>query len=409
MLMLQRQISRLLLLLMVRDCILLSYLPHLMIVAAKLVPTEEVPATLPPRKTSEGEAAGMIYFVIHYLSTDLVILEYFPARKNSESASLLSVGSADSVPARSPSSMPVPAVPRRAAPPRRKVSTPGPPPIEQEVVAEEKEQEVTLPAAEALELQQPAAVAGEESLTEEIPAEPPVIEHAVKTVKSPETIFDHPVAPSQSPIVEHQEDSASSEPSLPPQLPVHVQASSEVEMEVLKPAQGVEAEQAEEEEEARRKRVAEKLAKMGGVNPFALATSRPQRQTSISSVEAAPVSASPPSVELGRRPSVDLERRTSVDSQRRTSVDLQRRASTDSQRRTSIGSQPRRANVESPVEPPQRKDSIRKSSVDSLMLFEETPTETLGLRSHSPELIKEEGEKTKFETTPDIQEEDGKY
>jgi len=393
-------------------CSLLSYLPHLVIVAATLVsspPTEEVPVTLPPRKSSEGEAAGMIHFVIQFLPTDLVILEYFPARKNSESASLLSVDSADSVPARSPSSMPVPAVPRRAAPPRKKVSkSPAPPPIEQEEVAEQKEQEVTLPTAEALELQQPAAVTGEETLTE-ILAEPPVVEHVVKT---PETAFDHPVAPSQPPIVEHQEDPASSEPSLPPQLPVHVQASSEVEMEVLKPTREVEADQAEEEEEeeeARRKRVAEKLAKMGGVNPFALATSRPQRQTSISSVEAAPVSASPPSVELGRRPSVDLERRTSVDSQRRTSVDLQRRTSTDSQRRISIGSQPRRASADSPVEPLQRKDSIRKSSVDSLMLFEETPTETLGLRSHSPEPIKEEGEKRKIETTYNIQEEDGKY
>ena len=398
-----------------------------MIVAAT---TQEVPATLPPRKSSEGEAAGMINFVIHYLPTDLVILEYFPVRKNSESASLLSVDSPDSVPARSPSSMPVPAVPRRAAPPRKKVSKSpsGPPPIEQEEVAEQKEQEVILPAAEALELQQPAAVTGEELLTGEIQAEPPVVEHVAKIVESPETTFDHPVAPSQPPIVEHQEDPASSEPSLPPQLPVPVQASSEVEMEVLKPAREVEADQAEEEEEeevARRKRVAEKLAKMGGVNPFALATSRPQRQTSISSVEAAPVSVSPPSVELGRRPSVDLERRTSVDSQRRTSVDsqrrtsvdsqrrtsvdLQRRTSTDSQRRISIGSQPRRTSVDSPVEPPQRKDSIRKSSVDSLMLFEETPTETLGLRAHSPEPIKAEGEKRKIETTSDIQEEDGKY
>ena len=391
-----------------------------MIVAAT---TQEVPATLPPRKSSEGEAAGMIHFVIHYLPTDLVILEYFPVRKNSESASLLSVDSADPVPARSPSSMPVPAVPRRAAPPRKKVSKSpsGPPPIEQEEeVAEQKEQEVTLPAAEALELQQPAAVTGEESLTEEIQAKPPVVEHVAKIVESPETTFDHPVAPSQPPIVEQQEDSASSEPSLPPQLPVPVQASSEVEMEVLKPAREVEADQAEEEEEeevARRKRVAEKLAKMGGVNPFALATSRPQRQTSVTSIEAAPVSASPPSVELGRRPSVDLERRTSVDSQRRTSVDLQRRTGTDSQRRTStdsqrrisIGSQPRRPSVDSPVEPPQRKDSIKKSSVDSLMLFEETPTETLGLRAHSPEPIKAEGEKRKIETTSDIQEEDGKY
>ena len=388
-----------------------------MIVAAT---TQEVPATLPPRKSSEGEAAGMIHFIIHYLPTDLVISEYFPVRKNSESASLLSVDSADSVPARSPSSMPVPAVPRRAAPPRRKVSkSPGAPPIAQEE-AEQKEQEVTLPAAEALELQQPAAVTGEEPLTEEIQTEPPVVEHVAKIVESPETTFDHPVAPSQHPIVEHQEDPVSSEPSLPPQLPVPVQAASEVEMEILKPAREVEADQAEEEEEeevARRKRVAEKLAKMGGVNPFALATSRPQRQTSISSVEAAPVSASPPSVELGRRPSVDLERRTSVDSQRRTSVDLQRRTSTDSQRRTStdsqrrisIGSQPRRASVDSPVEPLQRKDSIRKSSVDSLMLFEETPTEALGLRSHSPGPIKEEGEKRKIETTSDIQEEDGKY
>lgn len=392
---------------------LLSYLPHLVIVAATLVPTEEVPATLPPRKSSEGEAAGMIHFVIRYLPTDLVILEYFPARKNSESASLLSVDSADSVPPRSPSSMPVPAVPRRAAPPRKKVSrSPAPPPIEQEEVAEQKEEEDTLLAAEALESQQPAAVTGEEALTEDIPAEIPVVEHVVKTVKSPETTFDHPVASSQPPIVEHQEVPASIEPPLPPQLPVHVQASSEVEMEVLKPAREVEADQVEEEEEeevARRKRVAEKLAKMGGVNPFTLATSRPQRQTSISSVEAAPVSASPPSVELRRRPSVDLERRTGVDSQRRTSVDLQRRTSDQSQRRTSIGSQSRPANVHSPVESPQRKDSIRKSSVDSLMLSEETPTETLELRSHSPEPITEEGEKRKIETTSNIQEEDGKY
>ncbi len=48
------------------------------------------------------------------------VIEYFPKRKNSENASVLSSESTESHGSKTPASMPVPIVPRRAGPPRKK-------------------------------------------------------------------------------------------------------------------------------------------------------------------------------------------------------------------------------------------------------------------------------------------------
>ncbi|KAF8963016.1 hypothetical protein BDZ97DRAFT_1065786 [Flammula alnicola] len=271
--------------------------------------------------------------------------EYFPSRKNSENASVLSSESTGSQPAKSPSSMPVPVVPRRAGPPRKKPVKPAAPPPE---VPEEQAEETTPAPVTAEEAEKPVeepvrepepaiprhevaeSPEHEESkaeIREEAPQPPvipalpevhhevtpePVAEVAeisgkedlesatpsqVKSVESPGE--ETPVPPETSGFIspppslaqtneddlddeyddEDDEDSKMAEsfiaPSIPPPpraAPAEIAKPEEthVQSEISAPAPDVEEEDTEAaEEEARKKRVAERLAKMGGINPFA--------------------------------------------------------------------------------------------------------------------------------------------
>lgn len=122
------------------------------------------------------------------------------------------------------------------------------------------------------------------------------------------------------------EPESSREESLPSKTEVaEVPERTAVEEATAAPVQ-TEEDEDEEAEAARRKRVAEKLAKMGGINPFA----PPQRKPSLSSEEPQLAPASP-----------TIQKRTSLS-------------------RESIGS------------PPQpRRDSLRKSSMDSPSTLQE--------------------------------------
>ncbi len=183
--------------------------------------------------------------------------------------------------------MPVPVMPKRAAPPRRKPAraVPAPPPEDApQVVPDELEAPPPQPAEpekdEDTKVVEPSPEPSPEVTAEEPeseskePVHPPsaqeltpetsddVHEPTADEDEDPlEAEVDTAVHKADSPDVE-EEPPVSSAVSTPVHLPaeVHTEPTHEEQPE----------EEEEEDEEARRKRVAEKLAKMGGINPFAL-------------------------------------------------------------------------------------------------------------------------------------------
>ncbi|KAF8885672.1 hypothetical protein CPB84DRAFT_1865160 [Gymnopilus junonius] len=260
--------------------------------------------------------------------------EYFPVHKDSENASVLSAESAGSQGARSPPSMPIPAVPRRSGPPRKKPAKAVPPPPPE--VGEEKAEDIAPPPVAPeegkTESQQPAVEAESavsetvlpekqkevKELTEEA-VEPKLLdavqkedahETAIKEetttvemeeqkplsisyeTKSPSAKEPTDILPPPSHATEPEEVEAEDEleemedfitstsPPAPFSLPQQVIHDATIDEPKDKghheigPASAAAVEVSEEseeaEEEARKKRVAERLAKMGGINPFAL-------------------------------------------------------------------------------------------------------------------------------------------
>ncbi|KJA14491.1 hypothetical protein HYPSUDRAFT_208665 [Hypholoma sublateritium FD-334 SS-4] len=254
--------------------------------------------------------------------------EYFPKRKNSENASVLSSESTDSHSIKTPASMPVPVVPRRAGPPRKR-------PAKSTAVVPDVPEEQPPVAKEHAALEQSAS--GEqtislpqgpehEALTEENasdldthddPTPAPII-HAIpatydaekedtesKQVYAQDTSEKLPST--VSPSVEEASGIASPSPSLaidenekqddsvddvdveqmeelhiaadvPPAAHHHPtpftepSAIQQVDEKLLAEpvaAAGDDDKEDEAEEDARRRRIAERLANMGGVNPFA--------------------------------------------------------------------------------------------------------------------------------------------
>ncbi|KAJ2934491.1 hypothetical protein H1R20_g2605, partial [Candolleomyces eurysporus] len=175
-----------------------------------------------------------------------------------------------------PSSMPVPAVPRRAAPPRRKPQKPTAPPPPVPETEGEKEPSPTshdsLPShdiaatelAEQVEQVQltpgsPPAISGKAETTAEVPSavsEAPAIPEVPKEPPSESEAKEAPAQEKAEPVVEGHDEHETEAPG---------EADPEPEPEL--------------DEETRRRQVAERIAKMGGINPFA-AQLPPRRQSS---------------------------------------------------------------------------------------------------------------------------------
>lgn len=244
------------------------------------------------------------------------VSEHFPQRKSSESTSMLSSESAESHAAKTPTSMPVPVVPRRAGPPRKK---PGKPTA---VAAETPSLPITEEPSEITEESNIFAQATSAHGEPEQPTEYPVIAEDVKDLEPNETSLppiSHIVSPKlgseifipetksfspQDPFVvsssagipsaEEVSGIASPPPSiatgeeseemssvaesdddsaqLPPLTEPSVVQKVDVKLvEVSTPTTvAQEDDEDEAEAEARRTRVAARLAEMGAVNPLAL-------------------------------------------------------------------------------------------------------------------------------------------
>ncbi|KAF9073884.1 hypothetical protein BDP27DRAFT_1416952 [Rhodocollybia butyracea] len=256
--------------------------------------------------------------------------DYFeaPERKSSNASSLLSPES---------TSMPVPSVPRRAGPPRRKAKSPAPPPPDEdqdsvapvEPTSGDREPEigqVSIGADPVLETAETPAQVIEQPIMTDL-----LIDSAPEpSVTSPEPAVSVLVQETPIPTIKAEFP----EPELTEVAPVVTQPVTEEAEDVQDEPEGDEA--------ARRKRVAERLAKSGGVNPFAM-----QRKQSITaeSVEETSVPSAP----------------DSPVSQKRASI---RRASTDSVP-SSPPPPPRRSSQMSITSPPVL--PTKKPSVDSIM------------------------------------------
>ncbi|KAF8625936.1 hypothetical protein AX17_006662 [Amanita inopinata Kibby_2008] len=203
---------------------------------------------------------------------------------------------------RIPASMPVPAVPRRAGPPRRKVPKP---PVEAEETPEEAPTEVEpseaglLESTESLTKEETAADLEAEQVQiyeAEVPAPvlidtvsvkaeevQPRLEEEIETLKKSGAIEDPDAEPEpeHAPVMvkeEEEEPVLHEEPMATGEAEVKEEEVQE-EQEEVQDKPGQEEEQVENAE-TRRKKIAERLAKMGGINPFAPQSQLPKRTLS---------------------------------------------------------------------------------------------------------------------------------
>lgn len=275
---------------------------------------------------------------------------------------------------RSLASMPIPSAPRRAAPPRRKTpkSPEVPPPVVATEMSETSARDVdtveadapTVPATyevkptiddgvvdDVTEVKDKVAEDSTTTSPDNIPifpgehsresldvtegarehhSSPIVVEEPTQSQKDMSDPDITAAIPQEVDIADHEEIATQETTLVHDEAPVQ---SSEQEISHVSddlPSSKVEdvsstqtlEETVEDEEAARRQRIAEKLAKMGGINPFAL----PQRKSSVSSEDA---STSPPP------------------------------------KRASFS----RESISSPPPPLQRRESTRKSSLDTSTVF----------------------------------------
>jgi hypothetical protein len=246
---------------------------------------------------------------------------------------------------RTPTSMPVPAGPRRAAPPRKKAAkTPTPPAAQAHAVAEgdEAPEDVLPETKEAVSLSDKGAVAGTVTAETTVEPEPEPAEEPAKVEEEPKMVAEvlvselkavpegsYPEATEEITKLEKLENEAvdahneeggaglttgeereeehHAEPALDEEVGnneprtasvedtdhgIEQEPASEPQSEAPEPEPENEPEiapepapaaeehgeqdEAEEEEAARRKRIAEKLEKMGGFNPFAARSTPPR-------------------------------------------------------------------------------------------------------------------------------------
>lgn len=275
--------------------------------------------------------------------------------------------------------MPLPAAPRRTAPPRKKPakpSAPAPPPPELNEENEEPTTGETYIAPDS-EIAAPAAASlgteGEDDQQKTSEAEPHIVEAPKPLIKAPgsavpeagikvepvdddEAVVDSPdakivteVEPTTS--VEIEEEEAAS-PVAEERKPAVLQTEEDVEPAAAGKPEVTENDEDEDEEVARRRRVAERLAKMGGINPFA---PPPQRKASVSSEDPH----SPPAVSptVPRRASL---RRESGDSfmslQRKDSVGVGSITVPEEDGVTTVAAQ-----SSDPVSPPARRTTLQST------------------------------------------------
>ncbi|KIM81016.1 hypothetical protein PILCRDRAFT_821853 [Piloderma croceum F 1598] len=229
--------------------------------------------------------------------------EYFTGavpRRSSTSSSLLSVDSASQA-SKSPSSMPVPSVPRRAAPPRKKIpKSPSPVPdthILDNQLKDSPETSIDIKSGAVAESEHELQADRQEEIGEvdkEGVGDLPEANKSPAPRKLTPMLSDGHMV-DESPQVEENEnetkevfggDHGTREPEIYVGEPAETHGdSSDIPASAEKETNPVEAAQAgelqedaveeptedltEEEEVARRKRVAEKLGKMGGFNPLA--------------------------------------------------------------------------------------------------------------------------------------------
>ncbi|KAF5340129.1 hypothetical protein D9758_013144 [Tetrapyrgos nigripes] len=353
-----------------------------------------------------------------------------------DSSSLLSPDSnASSPPARTtPTSMPLPAAPRRAGPPRRKVKSPVPEP-EPEAVSEP----VAEPASESLAIgtEEGDITAApdkepEESTTtkeererahaepstqtrdsvdsgsaaaggppgggveeEETGHAPPIHAHMESAPESPEKVLSDEklVAEEPKPVAEERDTSVDiveqhkDAGELEQQLESEETREEEIKGSAAEPVaagereveekheyeQSKEQEQVheeeEEDEETRRKRIAERVAKMGGFNPFSLPP-KPQRRPSED--PSSPVSVSSTSQKRTSGISLTKEEREgsigSVEQQniRKSSMDSSSGSFPPPPVRRSSQMSAKSVSVASPTSPPARKPSVDSTHLEGV-------------------------------------------
>lgn len=221
-------------------------------------------------------------------------------RRLSEAGSKASADSAESQPHSSrnlPASMPVPAAPRRAAPPRKKPSKPTapPPPVPEDGPdLENAPPKTDAPAAsepKAISEMQMEIAPPTEALVTPLPPTPTPAESASsassESMKVQENRQSIEVIPSND-AKDSTQVVAPPDPEVIPQAP----SPPDSRMESPSPRES-EAEAMEIDDETRRRQVAERIAKMGGINP--LAAPLAQRKTSSASEDlASPEVAAPP-------------------------------------------------------------------------------------------------------------------
>ncbi|KAF9465326.1 hypothetical protein BDZ94DRAFT_1254292 [Collybia nuda] len=364
---------------------------------------DDIPEPSPPTGTTAGERPSG--------SSDVEPIPERPTteRKTSEAASLASLDT-ETQSSRSPSSMPLPSAPRRTAPPRKKAAKPPTPatPILGEENVEPPEVAPTLEPAiasdEALatvvddqdqvkgevgdrqrgigeidktevepskdETETSSKVVADALVIEDDQKEGPTASSAHATEKRKESLEQDSTEDDE--ITKTSQPETKSNDVTPPvhstDLPVDVEYERELsardiqpelepspedsktpdvvnvhEKTIVEEPAAIAAQVDDEDEEAeaaRRKRLAEKFAKMGGVNPLA----PPQRKPSLLSEGS---QSSPTSPTLPKRTSISRE---------------------------SIGSPP----------PPLRRDSLRKSSIDSHVSLEGNVPQSSSVPSPPP-------------------------
>lgn len=289
--------------------------------------------------------------------------------------------SVESVERGSPSSMPVPAVPRRAGPPRRKpAKTPGPPVPD---IDEATEGGVLPPSLEESEKKSEEVDEIVKPSTDEVVAPAPV-EEVKEDNEDQAHIAPHVLAdegeetqvhaePTQHVAEEYLVAENSQHTTIEPE--VHTVAHEEPEAHLVAEEPEVQAveetiaqvdkETQEEDGESRQKRIAEKLARMGGVNPFALPVQRTvssdQEDQEEDGSQSIPAPLRSPS--LQRSPSIPVPRRT-------PSIPVPQRAPS--------------------IPVPQRSPSIKKGSVGSIEQKASIDSATVlgGTITEDPELDK---------------------
>ncbi|KAH8091064.1 hypothetical protein BXZ70DRAFT_493292 [Cristinia sonorae] len=248
---------------------------------AKVEDSEPVGTPAKVEGGSQGSSTHLDAYIV--LTNDCA--DYFGATTEpSASSTLLPDSAASSV--KSPS-MPVPTVPRRAAPPRKKAAkSPAPQPVLDDGITQSPASTPLLgddvqaqDAIEAIQESKEVEQAGTRSPELKPPVEPeapipqprPTDEDTLSEAKS--------VEPSTDDIHEVHAESVGEAASVPTELHANAEGSEEDEVvpaskhqeptaiEVSK-TEEPEVVQEEEDEAARRKRIADRLAKSGGFNPF---------------------------------------------------------------------------------------------------------------------------------------------